>query len=272
LIELRVKKTLPHDEKKPSVLERWVTVLSLIALPLITALAGAVIKYQSEAKDRDHDYVALAVALVESGNVRSPDLESWAKDTLQRHSKVGISPSLGLSLVGREDNHQNLTLPVLRESFAFPNNFMVQPDGLRSSFCFPVSGSVRMAGFKPKGVGPLELWVGTDQWNPEWRSKYVIEKNVEEFGVNIEVTTEKPPAEAKERLWALPMQSSKSKDEDSEGLQSLTLRFFRDETSRAMIHLFLRNVDSQTQARIYWRTLCSSDVSGDRQFTQCSCK
>jgi WD40 repeat protein len=95
------------DEMRPD-FERIARILSLVAIPVVIAIIGALIQATISRSAVSRDYVQLAVTILTSGKDTPPELRAWAVDLLDENSPTKFSPEVAARLKSGDINFANV--------------------------------------------------------------------------------------------------------------------------------------------------------------------
>jgi WD40 repeat protein len=108
--------------------ERTARIVSLIAIPVVIAIIGAIIQATLSRSTVSRDYVQLAVSILTADKTKTPqELRDWAVDLLNSNSPTKFSKDVADRLKGGEIN-----LPGITAILSTANNgggMAVSPDG-----------------------------------------------------------------------------------------------------------------------------------------------
>lgn len=122
--------TLKHDEPestKPD-WERAARIASLVAIPVVLAIIGAVIQATLSRSTVSRDYVQLAVSVLTADKGKTPpELRAWAVDLLNENSPVKFSKEVADRLKGGEIEFPGSLAAILSTSNG--SGMAISPDG-----------------------------------------------------------------------------------------------------------------------------------------------
>jgi hypothetical protein len=97
LQEIIVTHRSENSGKESSTFEKWIKILSLIAIPVVVAFIGAGIQSSISSSNVKSEYVKLAVSIL-TDNSTKEEIRGWAVDLLNDNSETKLDPTLANKL------------------------------------------------------------------------------------------------------------------------------------------------------------------------------